>query len=1509
MAKQSRGRVNIPNKRPFNHPVIEKYYFVANSDDNPDLVAALNKNQTYIWAINARPSNYGNSRAMEGIDGYEVISENTPEGLDVAEYVCIGATFCYGKKVSFWASKAWTGATPTPGIIVVDGNIRLMSDKFPIRTIHHLDISVNDTEWGGELFISDYNLPPMIFNLHDLDVDAPALYPQKYFEDFNYIYYTVNYKSPLNQLVLDGIVEGLSGSGIPRGSYVYSYRKVTTDGTASAWSFGTHIIPIPDDFRPDYIEYPGLLNPPTGNENNLYRAVRAGDADPDTRTGYGVRLKLRIDNESGDNYIEIKRTSYNTGAGLGYTPNSHIIQRIDISDGQFEVITIIDNLENQTEFTPVAFEDETTVTSIIKRAMTVRYVKNKLVLGNIEYESRDLSQTVSLIPRGSYDKDFYTISKAMNNSGITDDTVGYTDPMSCALYKSYQDLEEYGIGVVVWDSNFTRSFLVPLGNIIIDHRRKELSAIEKKLSSDRSGITTEFSIIEQCDVDNNLTKDIHHPSYITELRKRFTEVAGPELSNIREGEFNPRQPYSTAFEGDSTDRFSNNSSCNPVTTPLLRESALILDIDEESYEDFYTASAYRAIGIAITGLENFPSWANAFSIVRPKRAGKVICQGLAFYDIDPAVADEFSGALEKLSWKKSKRNIILSFPDIEASVVNPSFIDNLIADPSSYKIAVVEPLHVFFQPIWSERWDGGGQALTSFKVDGFCETWSEELSPIISPAISPYLYQVCEFGKSLNTYSAVPPPAWSTTPGEMGNKLFEIEDAVLVLDNEENKVLIKVTLTEDFYSYDLRDTEVNFNSNAKDFMEPVYVVNVIKEGATIPSIQGTKYYSTGNFVKINSRIGISTGDPTTLYYSCDERKEDYHGFATEENAFGNIIRTFIFVGNDGLQLRYVNANGLLGASRTAMEDDVINGTTLFCGERIYGWYYSTEEYLYFPSEPNNVIPDAGIDIIVSYDNRKPISVFGGDVYMTENMAPIIHRKARTWENSDPVYNIQGNPNDTEVLLGGGFPLYAFGRNIEQSKILRSDNDTIVTYVNTNNVWTCLMYIRQMIVKYRCNTFINPMFNNQNHFPRITYIDRPWKYTAGASLASNHVDEEYDDVYGPEEKDRWNLGGIRLLDYLLLNLDYTVSNEIDISFRAPLTFKPELNIFYNRVAWSLTRPIQNYDAPNLRTFLPFNVIDISDRFGQITKLFDNLSGGGDNIYAFTDGGIFMLLAQKVTLSSADGNLLAQSALGDSTFISQYINLSSEGLQERFRFSFAEENERVFYVNNRGIWMFSGNKIVSILENNTTQYNALILFFEDGDSPNYRMTGAYIHKRNEYFICIPQVKTSGETPVDTDYEWKILVYSAEDSVKSLIAEFTYPIQRFISDSKKEFFGIGNYLYPGIIEMLIENGSYLFELPDDEFVEIPVQIEDAAHGDDGVFFDKDFSQISVRATKALSVATMNGAITELTLRRSGYEALLKRSAAGGVRNVGGYLRYTLLSISPIVISGAILTYKPLK
>lgn len=1351
------AKINIGNKRPENHQEYTKTVGGGiNADNNYNIEGVLNVN-SYIRGRNLRVSSKGNSASAERIDGELELYDYT-EGLEITptDYTCLMSTSVNGNVIAVWASDKWEEATPTPGIMTINDKVMLYSVNFPVRHDKKFDHDKNENCLGGEIYITDNNLPPMYFNIKDI-IDSFNSGSPKYFEDFDYRDYIINLNNPLGVMVFTGLVNVGGGNGRPVGQDTYSYRAVSNDGDRTNWSIATPMIVIPRN----YAQY--------DSPNSLFRytSTRGDIANESSRTAYAPKFKLRIDNFQGYNYIEVKRYSYSNGEGLGYSPPGYIIQRIPIADNQFSVIEIVDSFSNETDNIVLAPDDDSlNATSVIRKAEAIRYIRNKVLLANIEYEAVNLSD-INLVYAQPYGKTGEPILKFLGEKG-------HRDPVNACYFKSDLNGERESYSIILWNENLQRTFVIPiedLDNFMFPDKRKNLDGWDgskpvsdylNKLHKFVNSFSSGSPMFELASQDTNDIEEVfevvlhnsaslvsnNFPSADTYQFNKRPDVANTPIVNITENATSESNPYNVRnpiSDNDTTHDVDRNYS--PVSQ---RDRGINSPNDASIWVnpgyDFQLNTPtgyqnhYQSLGLAIHGISGFPDWVKAFSIAKTKPANRVIAQGIAVFPLiekgttiagkepllfkfrfnlpvpgqneptEPNTPSDAGGSIVnnlvkpignvavRPAVKESAKKLHIHIPDIESGYLSAEILDEIIRNPGNYKIQFVEPVGYYTEPFNGNGFFGHQTDMVTYaKVQNsllMVQSGAElQNSSPFSDYHARFSGNRLVSGNIITGFSG-----WlgGQTPSANGWK-SSITNVSINTDNEEGKTFLEVEVEDDvwlrlttpFTKRSIDDDEV------KEWQEHFYIVNIINDSASIPASSTQEYLAPINFIKLDSKIGISSAISREEFEVVGERIEDYKVVETTNEV------NFIYVKKPNRDdLRFINITeieSLFPVDLIAIDNDIDNGTTLYCGKVLHGKYKTGDNkviiddtFSYTASTITLNKLAIGDEVKIKYNSEKPISVFGGNIMHNDACFTYKHRisqKEGKLSSGMPSQSEFG----TQFKLGIGFPNHIYKLSPKVKKHIYEDSmpgpDTQPDTEPENTI--ILNFIRQWIILYTCQARTNLSYVYGKFFPNQGYIERPLTWEDEKTVVENGIFSQYESDY-PNEKERWQLGGFGIMQLDRTNLDFSKFPEHDKLF-ARVSFLQEENIRYcTRFAWSQTRPIQNYGSPSLRTFRPFNYKDIADKAGDIHKIYISSDKYGDNVYAMCENDICLVLMRKATLSDAGGNILGTTSTSDSEFLSQeqWQNVGAKkGLQKLHKWTFTEDGNTAFYANKNGVFAFN------------------------------------------------------------------------------------------------------------------------------------------------------------------------------------------------------------------------------
>lgn len=1372
------------NKNPFNLEDKTKFFFGgANTDETRELLGAEDKGQ-YIDALNVRVNDTsgGSDKSAKSIGGEELFNSSSGDG-----YKCILATNVGSKQVEMWAPY-----NPADGgIIRIDGDIMCQSADFAITPDNLLQWDTNNDAIGGEIYITDFVLKPMYFSIKDI-IDNFGI-TQKYFADFNINEYIISLQLPPDNLIYDTspLVSVGTGGGLPTGQYSYSHRFASTSGDRTNWS-----VPTPLIFVPYLYQSPNMAEPFIGLK------TVGNDADTASPGQFGVKLLFRVNNVYNYEFIEIRRTAFNNAEAIDYVPPSYIVKRISLPLNQtnVQIFEYIDSTANQSDQLVVAQADSQDFLSEIKRAKAIRYFFNKVILGNIEYESRDITNKVTFLESVNGN----TMCPILENIG----SEGYKNPYTHAYKRMYMHLERYGFSLIAWDSNFSRTLAVEIPGFAaytMPSKRDAMSSVlggdslfYTKTSSHQAttagNVDETFEIVDyKLGATRNLPSDIGSQYGGRNILTGHSSTGNVQVekANVKSGQvgykpFYPQAPYDlqsnlryTPIESVSTQGLDN------ITPP---DNGQPQDFPA-TYNPYIFDPQYNALGMCLVGVDTIPDWATAFSVVRTKKAGRVVAQGMAFYSLVNSTRWNQAGAggYKRAGTKRTNR-VVVQFPDIENGVVGESILQDLELNPTSYRIQMVEPLGFNSEPLGfrscslnnPSRPAGGGlvsaghaDTQVDMLVHASCQS---ELSAGSSYGERRVVGSdadndadetgIQDAGEPANTTGYVAFGIWRNQPNgapSVGGQPFNINGnfqftvtGLNKIGQEEGLILYELELDVDVYLEEgntdnpfIGDVENFYSDQTKNWQEPVYICNLLRDGATVQNLDIQNLLPTGNYVKIKSLIGYSDGLANQVFVLCGERTEDVG--KPDISSIDKYV--WVEMNNDTEFFRWIDISFLTAPQIALIDGDIVNGTTNYNGLRLYGTYTCDPSNNYNVQFGSTYIPPIGAQIQVRYDNRNPVYIFGGDTFVGYANFPVVHASTNTASGTGDQPG-DGNNYGSMLKLQRGMPYlwYKMRRNYYIIKNSYPAGGGLLPVIQACDTlqpstagtdWCKISAIRQMVVLYNCQSYSHLPLSYHKSYPIVNYIMRPTKWNDNKTVTQNNIDAQYETDY-PGEKDRWRLGGIQIQQFSpnILNLDYSKENVTDRYNKVSSLIFVENTWFPTRITWSYSRPIQRILAPNLKSFAPLSIFDLSDARGQIQRLY-TFKQQGENLYAGCEDDWCMALTRKRTLTDLNGDSLGVTGNGqDTAFIQEQIwmdEISKGGLKGDFWKTFAENGDEAFYANYNGVFKLvraaNGGAIQEITDGYFYQlYKSLCLRVQRPDIKflAQELYATYNTKDEEYWI---------------------------------------------------------------------------------------------------------------------------------------------------------------------------------
>lgn len=1281
----------------------------ANASDDKEILGAKEGSGEFINSRNARSTSVeGHTGSSNKIKGEQIKYSRNVTGA----YKNIGSISVNENIVEFWAS-------PTGGkipFVRVNGIVVLQNAGFTITYDHPLQLDKNEDEKGGEVFATDYNKEPFILNVQDM-IDSLISDPNKYFSAFDMNLYSINLFIPLDMPVFIETVNVGGGGGLPIGNYSYQLRYSSTAGDRTNLSQRTPLIPIVENLSIQSLQYPGVK-------------TYGQDPDPNYGTRYGIKLRFRVTNLQGYDFIEIIRTAYNTNGGIDFVPSPKIVAKIDIFNNEISVREFTDPAESNTD---IALSDNIVTEEItyINRAKSIRYFERRLELMNVELESKDSNLTFK-------DVNGKLMFPVIENLG----TIGYNDPYNFVYKKHTMHGEILGYGVSLWDGVGGKGFTTKVPGFIsyqTPNRRDPVSA--------ETLLYSYGGVVRATDVNNTITdthevfdlsnavqkldkcsfKNIYHnrvASFILgtkdcviandPVRQDCDETNGEIASHgakVYTGDkVSPYyHPYTPKAQNDSDVDGHNYivtvQVCKAMSNPLSLINPLVQPSagDRISYSPRLFGPTYYGQGMMLAGIDTIPKWTKAFSVVRTDPAKRVVAQGIGMYKLNPA---DYDILLNKSLTTKDGDQFWFYSPDIETGVVSGKVVDDIIDSPENYEIQLVSPL-------------GFGSEMYSFD--------SHTTNPLRDRCVDIIAYARMIRDKNISGdawlinpmedsgmgftngdgFNYVGYGKWrnSNLPsGVTGNTMYGLSEAQRI--TEGRGTYMRLRLDRGVYATTGTGgtTHADFEDQGmKDFTEPFYIVNIVQTGAGITDQNIENYKITSHYQKLESIIGEGNGLPNQKMILVDERWEDAIPALVSTHPTAATDR-FIYMKRAGtnIQEQWINVTYKTSGQIATIMANIASNIGTVKGMYTHEIIDGNNRFFNIVFSVPSFIPQSGDRIIIKYDNTAPIKFFGGDSVIGESIFAPIDREASA-NGLGSISSITNHAPETQFPFGIGFPYKLMKVNPRVYQIKRTRGTNVIQ----DRCWGYLGYIRQMCIMFTAETRVALpyAFNNpapKQFFPLVHYVLRPHRWDTDRNLYDNNIYTQYDTDY-PGEFDQWKWGGFKFLQNI--NADYSTKAPFEFVSKPKFGFVDK-TLFTTRVMWSLPRQINQQNTPGLKTFPANNSFDIDDKQGAIKKAYSATTEKGVNLYAITNKGVCLLVTKKSILSDLDAGQLAYMA--NDAFIKEQYWLNKEtGMNDEFWRSAVEgyvpltledgsevRKEALFWANGESVFRMIENDVKDI-----------------------------------------------------------------------------------------------------------------------------------------------------------------------------------------------------------------------
>lgn len=1358
------------------HQPWDAHSFHAGSDaDTSKEILGAEANGKYVYARNCRirsSASGGSNIPPTKIGGEEILF---PNNLPPGDYKCLLQGQVQSHHVEVWADQDAT----EDSLIRVDGVIVLQSPDFAVTVADPPQWDINERCAGGEVCITALSFTPLILNIQDM-VDALSTDPDKYFSGFDPAQYEVNLNVALDHPVFIGLVNVGGGGGRPPGLNSYSIRYVNGEGDRTNFSVETPLIPV-------------VQNLDSASDQFPYGMTYGGPPNPEFRTRYGVHIRFRVNNLHNYDYIEIRRTTYVRGAGLGFTPTSEIIAKINVANEEVGYRDFVDPADANVD-PPVAVSDadETQQLAFVEGAKTPRYLDRRLSLMNVELASKVSELQFTQIAGRE-------VHPVMENLG----TAGFGDTWNFVNRRHLTGGEKITLAVVGYDGVFGQGFAQKMQQNYQSANRRDIASATTQLYS--YGGTVKAATVSQTvdqthevfDLTNAVAKtDVCSFKNIYQRGDAGTwgyKIAAnvTEHCNETNGEIENHgahvtplgsvfpffHPYTPTGAND-TDTTGHNYVVNTQVSPSGDHA-----IDAEDYRPQGFAPNIYSQGLLVAGVTNFPRWMKSFSIVRTDVAKRVIAQGIGTYSLNPAVYNLLSN--DSLATKDTDKVWFFS-PDIENGIVSSDVVNDIIANPQNYKVQFVSPLG-FYSEVYNFEATAGSLGRDKL-VDMM--TYANMLrdnaaSPTINPGEDPAMgipggdgFNYVAYAKYRNTTQQ--PGLFAA--GNGGNNAFQVAEVERITEGRGTYLGLRIQPQSIYGRGNTGGTsDHDFDDQGmKDFTEPLYIINIIQEGADIPD-QNIQSYRNIHYQKLESIIGRGTGAPDQQYLLVDERWEDCISALDGSHPTAATDR-FLYVRHpNGVEEKWYNVTFFTAAQRLAINNFILTNGAYTNGAT--GTYTHTnsnnrEFAIVFDQAP--FYPADRDLIIVKYDDTAPIRCWGGDAVVGSSIFAPIDREADAYDDAAT----------TQFAFGIGFPFREWQLNPRHYVVQRT---TGVNRIQDQD-WFDLGYIRQMCMSFivESRAVLPYSFNLDyplQYFPLINYVMRPNRWDASKSIADQNIYQEYVDTYGEQEKSQWKWGGFRFRQ----NINPEYSNEQKKrSFSEPDYGFTEQTRFCTRSMVSLPRAINVQNAPGIRTFAANNAFDIDDQSGEIKRAYAEINAKGENLYAITEKGVCLLLTNKSILSDLNGSELAYMATTSYVKGQYWISRTQGGMNDQMWRTTAEGTIPVgtdqsggqqmapalFYANSESMYLFFGAQ--PPFDIGRAGYYSRLRPYLDAirEGVLTHVSGFYDENNQEYWLHIFDPPHEGQDfPITTT-----IVYSPHPTIKAVSSEYDYQFDRFAMSGKE-------------------------------------------------------------------------------------------------------------------------------
>lgn len=1354
----------------------------ANTDIRPEGMP----DTKYEDAQNMRPFGVdGNAGALVKIGGEELLFRSNEPGA--VTYTCVGAVIAGGHVVAFWASSSPGTFDP---IIKIDGTTMARHPDIPYTFDHmmQMPMTLQDGCATGIIYPVDGNAPLLFWDVQDI-IDNFNSGSGKYFGGFTVQGQLAIPSVPPNFPVFTGLKNVGAPSGVPAGQVRYALRYTYGDGNKTNIGMWTPLIPIPFNSEPTNPEtpYPGG------------RSTGSMPLPDPLGTRYATLLKYRADNKNNFDTIEIIREAFTDALGLASPGEVRIVGRFSLATDQFTIETFQDPQDsNVFELIP---PDEVPIEQIeFTKPWASEYSASRLEVANVQLASQVPTGVTFREVNGNKTIPF---TKAVTGDwGGTPSPAGYSDPVRATYDRTYVRGEKYGIHLACRSYTMRKYLTVPVEANLLMPNRRDIKAGDSLLNSDSpcyagnntvDGVNPVTETYEAFEQGARAKTDLL--SIVNASVPFFDTGGGFGVGRIGGGLAFPTPPVGTAlfaapffldgafqpgfiFDGanspgalalwqPATNFGDDHSYLIPPVVGRLTNSSLSPSEEFQAETGNIFAPTPQALGVGIYGVENLPAEVSAFSISRTPQAGRVVAQGIGIYDLIAGTGSNCA--------TKNLSSLRCFFPDIAAGAIDQITLDAIEQSPQDYSIQCT-PVGFYTEPF-------GYHGRQVQPIPGL---FKQEATRIDMISYANLLHDEGQVNVGDTAqHGAQPvgsaPPGNYTAPG-WWRQTAEPTASIFRQPGNDGNTQIGLTaftpVTEGRGQYYRISTAAPIYTTAggfttfandfqlepvRDFHEPWYIINIIKNGAEADDDNQVLTVDTGFNIKVEACVGVQLPDQSgqpfaSLYPRVDERWEDYLGeFPTDYRYIwikpvSGPYEAWVCISNNAFFAVPANVATVLTAI-------ALGGWTSPDGVLVTGLYEATKADVIIGFAYPQFIPPVGSRINVRYNSQALLRVLGGDATIANAI----------WAPEDNLLN-------TEPGSGGGegfglnscplpYPGFALNpRYLMPWKSNETEQHISIALTASLRQW-CVTFLCESRVPQALNVntdgdIANNLPNDaEQFFPAKHYVIRPYGSTNDLSGFYGSYLQNY-----PNEGSIIDYGGFRFLPGT--NLTYAKQPNISGASVPDVGFTEDLDGCNLLLASTRLNPEQQ-DVPGLRTFLASGMRWISEEAGPIWRIGSATHDQGQNMDIWAEKAVGRILVEKNVLTGADGETIALQAVDVFWGQEQWLSRTT-GLPKQLRSLWTRWENSFWWPDTKGFWPLPGDFKTSL---SSAKYDKKILPLLRLIPADYsgRIAAGVDPVHREVWFAIPDIAADNNST-------RLMVYST--ALGEWVGEFTYKGDQFLS-----------------------------------------------------------------------------------------------------------------------------------